>query len=98
MLFEPFVGQVFGDDSEDVNLSFRDVVVNAKIIHAEAILRLPETAKMLDAGLALFAGRVTSGAKMIHRPFWPESLQVQPRRPLAEKMQTILRSLKYDIL
>lgn len=55
MLFEPFVSQVFGDDREDVNLWLGDVVENAKIVHAEAILRLPETAEMLDAGLAFFA-------------------------------------------
>ena len=58
MLFEPFAGQVLGDDCQDVNLWLGDVVENAKIVHAEAILRLPEAAKTLDAGLALLMGRV----------------------------------------
>ena len=55
MLFEPFVGQVLGDDCEDVNLRFGHVVVNAEVVHAEAILRLPETPEPLAASLAFFA-------------------------------------------
>ncbi len=55
MLFEPFVGQMLGDDREEVNFWLGDVVENAKIVHAEPILRLAETTEMLDAGLALFA-------------------------------------------
>ena len=47
-MFEPFVGQVLGDDREDVNLWLGDVVKNANVVHAEAILWLAETAKMLD--------------------------------------------------
>ena len=62
---------MLGDDREDVNLWLRDVVENAEVVHAEAILRLAEAAKMLDAGLALFAwcvakmglnGRCNAGA------------------------------------
>ncbi|MDQ3621252.1 MAG: hypothetical protein M3463_02015 [Verrucomicrobiota bacterium] len=46
---------MFGDDGEDVSFWIDDVVENAKVASAEAILRLAETAKTLDSCLAFFA-------------------------------------------
>ena len=46
---------MFCNDGEDVNLRFDNVVVNAKVVHAESTLRLLKPAQTLDPVLALFA-------------------------------------------
>lgn len=50
MLFEPFVGEFFSENGENMNLRFGDIIIHAKIIHAKPILRLSQTTQPLDAG------------------------------------------------
>jgi hypothetical protein len=48
---EPGLGLGFRDDREDLDFFVGDVIENAYLFNAEAILRLSESAKALDSTL-----------------------------------------------
>jgi len=55
MLYQPFVRFRFVKNRKNVNIGFRDIIINAEVVDAKPILGLSKATEPLNPGFAALA-------------------------------------------